>query len=77
MSWTKSPFLSSNVQEIQRYYVLKSAIEGLDQEVEFAADRITLEVPVGGTTVEEGWAVKPLVHPTVRKLLPVLHAYCL
>ena len=41
------------------------AIEGPDQEVQFEADRITLDVPKEGITVEEGWAIKPLTHPTV------------
>ena len=50
---------------IKNNYVSKSAIEGPDQEVEFEMDRITLDVPVRGITVEEGWAIKPLVHPTV------------
>lgn len=43
-----------------------SAIEGPNQEVEFEADTITLDVPKEGITTEEGWKIKPLAHPMVK-----------
>ena len=57
------------VQAISKSYTARGAIEGLDQEVEFTSDRITLDLPPDGITVIEGWSIRPLIHPTVSDTL--------
>ena len=59
------------MQAISDSYAAKGAIEGLDQEVEFTADRITLDIPADGIIVKEGWSIRPLIHPTVSDALCV------
>ena len=66
-----SQVLTDIMQVISSRYAAKGAIEGLDQEVEFTSDRITLDLPADGITVKEGWSIRPLIHPTVSNSLCV------
>ena len=57
------------MQAIRDSYAAKGAIEGVNQEVKFTADRITLALPADGINLQEGWTVRPLMHPTVSDRL--------
>ena len=41
------------------------AVEGPDQEVCFDEDEISLDIPLEGCTVQNGWTITPLAYPGV------------
>ena len=56
-------------QVVHSEYAGMGARVGPHQEVMFAAeaDKITLDIPTEGTTLDSGWTITPLVHPRVRQ----------
>ena len=47
-------------------YAGKNAKLGLEQLIEFDSDSITIDIPVKGIKIEEGWRILPLYRPVVR-----------
>ena len=45
-----------------------------DQLVEFQSEEIKLDIPFEGTTLEEGWKIRPMKEPEVR--INIKYALC-
>ncbi len=54
-------------QRVSAEYSSKEAILGVDHIVEFEEDSITLDIPMTGVEVSEGWKITPMYYPTVSK----------
>ncbi len=56
------------MQSVNKVYSGKGCIEGPDQEIEFAEDKITLDIEESGLATQEGWNIIPLTPLTVRRV---------
>ncbi len=52
-------------QRVNKEYSSKRAILGVNHFVEFEGDSLTLDIPMAGAEVNEGWKITPMFHPTV------------
>ena len=53
------------LQVIQEKYSSLAATSGAGFEVQFEDETISLAIPEDGVCLPNGWAIKPLVSPTV------------
>ena len=56
----------SYMQTVNKVYSGKGCVEGPDQEIEFAEDKITLEIKESGLVTQDGWSIIPLTPLTVE-----------
>ena len=52
---------------VKKEYGRKQALPGHTQSVEFESDKITLSIPMEGTS-SAGWTISPLFPPVVTSL---------
>ena len=52
-------------QIVQQKYAAR-AIEDISFRIEFEDAKISLDIPSSGLTLESGWKITPLFHPTVN-----------
>ena len=60
-------FLSHFQKVVKEEYAQKQALLGHTQPVEFASDKITLNIPMEGT-FSAGWTISPLFPPVVSTM---------
>ena len=53
------------LQLVNQKYIVKGAIEGPDQHIEFEGDEITMDIPEGDSITIGGWTIIALTPPTV------------
>ena len=54
------------IQVVKRDYNKDNASLGARQLVEFESNKITLNIPQEGITLDEGWKIMPQIAPVVR-----------
>ena len=55
-----------NLQVVKKEYSpQRGAHEGPEYRIEFESDRITLDIPIEGIVLPEGWKIIPLITPVV------------
>ena len=54
------------MQSVNKVFSGKGCVEGPDQEIEFAEDKITLEITESGLVMQDGWSIIPLTPLTVE-----------
>lgn len=55
------------VQVVEENYRQQRQVHtGPDQPLEFESDKIELDIPREGITLQEGWKITPLIAPVVR-----------
>ena len=50
---------------MQNHYESKGAIEGPDLLFEFESNKIELDIPMEGITIDGGWKINPHMNPVV------------
>ena len=65
----------SILQALENHFATKKAEPGPHQKVEFEDKEISMDIPRGGITVQNGWHLHPLTHPGVRYIL-VINMHC-
>lgn len=58
-------FTLTDPQEVDEKYIALGGKKRLDQPLHFQGYKITLDIPMEGITVNDGWSIKPLIPPTV------------
>ena len=56
------------LQAVERVFAGHASDDHLSMAVEFQEDTITLEVPVDGEDLKNGWEITPLTPPAVSLL---------
>lgn len=65
----------SILQALENHFATKKAEPGPHQKVEFEDKEISMDIPRGGITVQNGWHLHPLTHPGVR-YISVINMHC-
>ncbi len=57
----------------------KRAVLGLNLCIDFEEDRVTLDIPMKGMVIKDGWKLTPMLSPTVSMLIVVwlFQEYCI
>ena len=51
---------------MKNYYEKERGSSGADQLVEFESNEISLNIPLEGITLDQGWKITPQIRPIVR-----------